>query len=186
MHANIVKIRLQVRSRPKIVLKSERMRKLEKERVKRGDEEERGSKQDGAAFTSREGALAKGKTGHRVVFFPLFHFLCPLAALALFTFARTPRSTPESVRADSFFRPSPLPKNLCLGLAGLSPSIVYSFSLFSFLDQAVFLLLCYVVDFQLKPEIRSNIRLKTVRRMGTFSEIRLVSMIFFIPLLYEG
>lgn len=32
MHANIVKIRLRVRSRPKIVLKSERVRKLERER----------------------------------------------------------------------------------------------------------------------------------------------------------
>lgn len=32
MHANIVKIRLRVRSRPKIVLKSERVRKQERER----------------------------------------------------------------------------------------------------------------------------------------------------------
>lgn len=117
-------------------------------------------RETGWSFTSREGALAKGKTEHCVVFFPLLRFLSPLAALALFTFARTPRSTPESVRADSFFRPSPLPENLCLGLAGLSPSIYSSF-LFSFLDHAAFLLLRHVVDFQLKPEIRSNIRLNS-------------------------
>lgn len=118
----------------------------------------KGSKRDG--FTSREGALAKGKTEHRVVFFPLLRFLSPLAALALFTFARTPRSTPESVRADSFFSPLFSTQNLCLGLR--SPVFLrrsfYSLSLFSFSDQATFLLLRHVVDFQLKPEIRSNIR----------------------------
>lgn len=37
-------------------------------------------KETGWSFTSREGALARGKTEHCVVFFPLLRFLSPLAA----------------------------------------------------------------------------------------------------------
>lgn len=108
----------------------------------------------------------KEKRNTVVVFFPLLRFLSPLEQRSpFFTFAReTPRSTPESVRQTVFFFPPLFPAQKSLSrtpVASLSPSIVYSLVLLSFLDQATLLLFCRVVDFQLKPEIRSNIRLNS-------------------------
>jgi len=134
-------------------------RAREKQRGKRKGKTGTGEEGEMSLYEMREGASDEGKNGTPCSLPSFFVFPPPFALFALFTFAGSLGSTLESVRADSFFsRPSPLPKNLCLGLAAFFDHRSFSSSLFLLVRQIAALFLRHVVDFQLKPEIRSNIR----------------------------
>lgn len=182
MHANIVKIRFRVRSRPRDSAKERR-----KDGERAGGEKEgrqgRGRGQNGAL--RRCTGQGKEKREHRIQ--PSL-----LSSLRL----------PPPFSAACLF--SPLQGALAPPRNPLGPTVFFFFLFFALLHPKIFVSgilrrspflpgpkCCAlpprrVVDFQLKPEIRSNIRSRwTVRRMGTFGEIRLVSTIFFSRV-YEG
>lgn len=123
-------------------------------------------------FTSREGASGKGKTKHHVVF-PLLRFSPPSAPFALFTVQLGPLARSQNpLEQTVFFRPSLPLKNLCLGLAGLSPFNHYSFSVFSSCITAALVLSATLLILnwnQRSAQILDSSRW-TVRRMGTFGE----------------
>lgn len=153
MHANIVKIRLRVRSRPQDSAKERK-----KDRARAGverDERQEWDKTNGMEFYEGTPAKEKNETPYTP---SLLSFVYPLSStlLAFFhLFARAPPRNPLGQTVFLFFSPFSTRKSLS---RAFSPVFHRRRSPFLPGPKCCALPPRLVVDFQLKPEIRSNIR----------------------------